>query len=66
MPRLVRWILLSQEFDCEIKDENGSENLVADHLSRILYDRESESSVSECFPMSNCMLFALILRMLTL
>jgi len=28
----------------------GSENLVGDHLSRILYVRESESTVSECFP----------------
>jgi len=39
-----------QEFDCEIKDKRGSENVVADHQSRILYDRESESSVFECFP----------------
>jgi len=49
-PRLVRWILLLQEFDCEITDKQGSENLVTDHLSRILCDGDSESSISECFP----------------
>ena len=32
-PRLIRWILLLQEFDLKIKDKKGEENSVADHLS---------------------------------
>ncbi|CAM8886820.1 unnamed protein product [Rhodiola kirilowii] len=34
-PRLIKWILLLQEFDIEIKDKKRVENLVADHLSRL-------------------------------
>nr|GEV88010.1 reverse transcriptase domain-containing protein [Tanacetum cinerariifolium] len=34
-PRLLRWVLLLQEFDITILDKKGSKNLVADHLSRL-------------------------------
>ncbi|KAG7578965.1 Ribonuclease H-like superfamily [Arabidopsis thaliana x Arabidopsis arenosa] len=34
-PRLLRWILLLQEFDMEIVDKKGIENGAADHLSRM-------------------------------
>nr|GFA72428.1 reverse transcriptase domain-containing protein [Tanacetum cinerariifolium] len=34
-PRLLRWVLLLQEFDITIWDKKGSENLAADHLSRL-------------------------------
>nr|GEZ45266.1 reverse transcriptase domain-containing protein [Tanacetum cinerariifolium] len=34
-PRLIWWVLLLQEFDIIIRDKKGSENLAADHLSRL-------------------------------
>ena len=48
-PRLIRWVLLLQEFDLEIKDKKGTENLVANHLSRLEGARD-EVHVNDDFP----------------
>ena len=46
--RLIRWILLLQEFDLVIKDRPGRENAAADHLSRI--QTEDSHIINENFP----------------
>ncbi|XP_058734008.1 uncharacterized protein LOC131605698, partial [Vicia villosa] len=50
--RLIRWILLLQEFHLEIRDKKGAENLVADHLSRLVNEEvtNKEEEVLESFP----------------
>ncbi|XP_054807358.1 uncharacterized protein LOC129309679 [Prosopis cineraria] len=49
-PRLVRWMLLLQEFNLEIKDKSGAENFVADHLSRIESPMVPSIPIDDNFP----------------
>ena len=48
-PRLIRWVILLQEFNLEIKDKKGKENLVADHLPWLEGVRD-EVHVNDDFP----------------
>ena len=51
-PRLIKWVLLLQEFDLEIKDKKSSDNVITDHLSRLekIAEKEKETDIAENFP----------------
>nr|CAN60792.1 hypothetical protein VITISV_015829 [Vitis vinifera] len=57
--RLIRWILLLQEFDLQIRDKKGVENVVADHLSRLVIAHNSHVlPINDDFPEESLMLLA--------
>nr|GEY33473.1 reverse transcriptase domain-containing protein [Tanacetum cinerariifolium] len=52
--RLLRWVLLLQEFTFKVIDTKGAENLVADHLSRLENSHQNvldPKEINESFPL---------------
>nr|GEU41018.1 reverse transcriptase domain-containing protein [Tanacetum cinerariifolium] len=52
--RLLRWVLLLQEFKFKVIDTKGAENLAADHLSQLENPHQNEldpKEINESFPL---------------
>ena len=49
-PRLIRWVLLLQEFDLQFFDRKGADNPIADNLSRMEDIPHDPILVNDSFP----------------
>ena len=49
-PRHIRWISLLQECDLEIRYKKGAENIVADYLSRLIFESSTDGLIDDSFP----------------
>ncbi|GJZ04560.1 reverse transcriptase domain-containing protein [Tanacetum coccineum] len=61
--RLLRWVLLLQEFNFDVVDIKGAENLAADHLSRLQNPHENEldpKKINEKFPLETLSSIAIL------
>nr|GEU95778.1 reverse transcriptase domain-containing protein [Tanacetum cinerariifolium] len=59
--RLLRWVLLLQEFTFKVVDTKGAENLAADHLSRLENPHQNvldPNEINESFPLETLNLFS--------
>ena len=55
--RLIRWVLLLQEFNLQIKDKKGVENVIADHLSRLTIAHNTHNPpINDEFPEESLLL----------
>ena len=55
--RLIRWFLLLQKFNLQIRDKKGVENVIADHLSRLTIAHNTHNPpINDEFPEESLLL----------
>ena len=55
--RLIRWVLLLQEFNLKIREKKGVENVVADHLLRLTIAHNThDPPINDKFPEESLLL----------